>query len=152
MYLLSQKRDFTFVCPTEIIAFNDALPKFKELGVNVLGALSRLLVLAISEQIIGVSTDSQYSHLAWANQSRKQGGIGPNLKLPLVADKTCAISRDYGVLIEEEGIALRGLFIIDSKGIIRWDERRFEAISLLVASGAKHDMPSEEDFLTACEK
>ncbi|KAF8835297.1 thioredoxin-like protein [Paxillus ammoniavirescens] len=95
--------DFTFVCPTEILAFNDALPQFKELGASVLG----------------VSTDSQYSHFAWAQQPRKQGGIGPDLKLPLIADRNMQISRDYDVLIEEEGIALRGLFIIDPKGIVR---------------------------------
>ncbi|KIJ67445.1 hypothetical protein HYDPIDRAFT_25899 [Hydnomerulius pinastri MD-312] len=95
--------DFTFVCPTEILAFNDALPRFKELGASVLG----------------VSTDSQYSHLAWAQQPRKQGGIGPDLKLPLIADRNMQISRDYDVLIEEEGIALRGLFIIDPKGVVR---------------------------------
>jgi len=95
--------DFTFVCPTEILAFNDALPQFKELGASVLG----------------VSTDSQYSHFAWAQQPRKQGGIGPDLQLPLLADRNMQISREYDVLIEEEGIALRGLFIIDPKGIVR---------------------------------
>jgi alkyl hydroperoxide reductase subunit AhpC len=63
--------DFTFVCPTEILAFNDALPQFAELNTEVLG----------------VSTDSQFSHLAWASQPRKQGGLGPNLKLPLLADR-----------------------------------------------------------------
>ncbi|KAL0948023.1 hypothetical protein HGRIS_010648 [Hohenbuehelia grisea] len=101
--LLFYPMDFTFVCPTEILAFNDALPQFKELDATVLG----------------VSTDSQFSHFAWANQPRKQGGLGPDLKLPLVADRTMAISRDYGVLIEEEGIALRGLFLIDPKGTLR---------------------------------
>ncbi|KAG1871763.1 peroxiredoxin [Suillus subalutaceus] len=95
--------DFTFVCPTEILAFNDALPQFKALNASVLG----------------VSTDSQYSHFAWAQQPRKQGGIGPDLRLPLIADRNMTISKDYGVLIEEEGIALRGLFIIDPKGIVR---------------------------------
>ncbi|KAH7922242.1 2-cysteine peroxiredoxin [Leucogyrophana mollusca] len=95
--------DFTFVCPTEILAFNDALPKFRELGASVLG----------------VSTDSQYSHFAWAQQPRKEGGIGPDLKLPLIADRNMTISRNYGVLIEDEGIALRGLFIIDPKGTVR---------------------------------
>jgi alkyl hydroperoxide reductase subunit AhpC len=53
-------------------------------------------------------------------QPRKQGGLGPDLKLPLVADRTMAISREYGVLIEEEGIALRGLFVVDPKGILRF--------------------------------
>ncbi|KAG6865016.1 hypothetical protein C0991_005658 [Blastosporella zonata] len=95
--------DFTFVCPTEILAFNDALPTFK----------------ALNTVVLGVSTDSQFSHFAWANQPRKQGGLGPDLKLPLVADRNMNISRDYGVLLEEEGIALRGLFLIDPKGTLR---------------------------------
>ncbi|KIK61866.1 hypothetical protein GYMLUDRAFT_42277 [Collybiopsis luxurians FD-317 M1] len=95
--------DFTFVCPTEILAFNDALEEFKK----------------IDTVVIGASTDSQYSHFAWASQPRNQGGLGPNLKLPLLADRSMSIARDYGVLLEEEGIALRGLFIIDPKGILR---------------------------------
>ncbi|KAG9077920.1 cTPxI [Ceratobasidium sp. UAMH 11750] len=95
--------DFTFVCPTEILAFNRALPKFHELGA----------------QLIGVSTDSEYAHLAWANTPAKAGGIGPDMKITLASDKNHKMSRDYGVLIEEEGIALRGLFIIDPKGILR---------------------------------
>ncbi|KAK0209264.1 thioredoxin-like protein [Desarmillaria ectypa] len=95
--------DFTFVCPTEILAFNDALAEFK----------------ALDTKVLGVSTDSQHSHFAWANQPRKEGGLGPDLKLPLIADRNMSISRDYGVLLEEEGIALRGLFIIDPKGILR---------------------------------
>ncbi|CAE7154201.1 unnamed protein product [Rhizoctonia solani] len=95
--------DFTFVCPTEILAFNRALPKFHELGV----------------QLIGVSTDSEYAHLAWANTPAKAGGIGPDMKILLASDKSHKISREYGVLIEDEGIALRGLFIIDPKGILR---------------------------------
>ncbi|OCH85185.1 peroxiredoxin [Obba rivulosa] len=101
--LLFYPLDFTFVCPTEILAFNDALAQFKALNTTVLG----------------FSTDSHFSHHAWASQDRKQGGLGPDLKLPLVADKSMQISRDYGVLIEEEGIALRGLFIIDPKGTLR---------------------------------
>lgn len=101
--LLFYPMDFTFVCPTEILAFNDALPRFKELNTTV----------------FGVSTDSKFSHLAWANQPRKEGGLGPDLKLPLLADRSMRISRDYGVLLEDEGIALRGLFIIDPKGILR---------------------------------
>ncbi|EPQ53389.1 hypothetical protein GLOTRDRAFT_131337 [Gloeophyllum trabeum ATCC 11539] len=101
--LLFYPMDFTFVCPTEILAFNDALPQFHELETEVLG----------------VSTDSEFSHLAWSLQPRKQGGLGPDLKLPLIADKSMKIARDYGVLIEESGVALRGLFIIDPKGILR---------------------------------
>ncbi|KAF5350809.1 hypothetical protein D9758_010406 [Tetrapyrgos nigripes] len=95
--------DFTFVCPTEILAFNDALSDFT----------------AIDTVVLGVSTDSQYSHYAWAIQPRKEGGLGPDLKLPLIADRNMNISREYGVLLEEEGIALRGLFIIDPKGTLR---------------------------------
>ncbi|KAI3392976.1 hypothetical protein diail_4925 [Diaporthe ilicicola] len=101
--LLFYPMDFTFVCPTEILAFNDALPKFEKLNTTVLG----------------VSTDSHFTHLAWRERPRKQGGLGEDLKLPLVADKNFKIARDYGVLIEEEGIALRGLFIIDPKGTLR---------------------------------
>lgn len=71
-------------------------------------------------RLTGVSTDSQFSHFAWAQQPKKLGGLGPDLKLPLVADRNMKISRDYDVLIEEEGISLRGLFIIDPKGIVRY--------------------------------
>ncbi|KIM44046.1 hypothetical protein M413DRAFT_443106 [Hebeloma cylindrosporum] len=101
--LLFYPMDFTFVCPTEILAFNDSLLRFKELNTSV----------------FGISTDSKYSHFAWATQTRKEGGLGPDLRLPLIADRNMAISRDYGVLLEDEGIALRGLFIIDPKGILR---------------------------------
>lgn len=112
--LYAHFRDFTFVCPTEILAFNDALAQFKELNTEVLG----------------VSTDSEYSHFAWANQPRKEGGLGPELRLPLLADRNMKISRDYGVLIEERGIALRGLFIIDPQGILRYTLRvHIEAVS-----------------------
>lgn len=93
--------DFTFVCPTEIIAFSDRAPEFEKLGV----------------QIIGVSVDSQFSHLAWRNAPRDQGGLG-NIQYPLVADLSKQISRDYDVLTEET-VALRGLFLIDQKGVVR---------------------------------
>ncbi|KAF8063414.1 peroxiredoxin [Lyophyllum atratum] len=101
--LLFYPMDFTFVCPTEILAFNDALPQFK----------------ALNTAVFGISTDSQFSHFAWATQPRREGGLGPDLKLPLIADRNMKISRDYGVLLEEEGVALRGLFLIDPKGILR---------------------------------
>jgi len=94
--------DFTFVCPTEIIAFSDRISEFEALGCSVLG----------------VSTDSHFSHLAWVNQPRKAGGLG-GLNYPLISDFNKNISRDYGVLIEEAGIALRGLFIIDPSGLVR---------------------------------
>ncbi|KAF8151655.1 peroxiredoxin, partial [Crassisporium funariophilum] len=101
--LLFYPMDFTFVCPTEILAFNDTLERFKEINTSV----------------FGISTDSKFTHFAWATQPRKEGGLGPDLKLPLIADRNMSIARDYGVLIEEEGISLRGLFIIDPKGILR---------------------------------
>ncbi|OIW23964.1 AhpC/TSA family protein [Coniochaeta ligniaria NRRL 30616] len=101
--LLFYPMDFTFVCPTEIIQYNDALDRFK----------------ALNTAVLGVSTDSAYSHLAWTQKPRAQGGLGEDLQMPLVADRNMAISRAYGVLIEEEGVALRGLFIIDPAGKLR---------------------------------
>ncbi|XP_072918036.1 peroxiredoxin-1-like [Hemitrygon akajei] len=94
--------DFTFVCPTEIIAFSDRADDFRKINCEVIGA----------------STDSHFSHLAWINTPRKQGGLG-HMNVPLVADLTHSISKDYGVLKEDEGISYRGLFIIDEKGILR---------------------------------
>ena len=93
--------DFTFVCPSEIIAFNKALDKFKERNCEV----------------IGVSIDSQFSHWAWKNTPINEGGIG-NIQFPLVADLDKSISRRYGVLLDV-GVALRGTFLIDREGIIR---------------------------------
>lgn len=93
--------DFTFVCPTEIIAFSDRIAEFEKRNC----------------QVIGASVDSQFSHLAWIETPRKVGGLG-GLKYPLVADLTKKISADYGVLLDG-GIALRGLFVIDQKGIVR---------------------------------
>lgn len=94
--------DFTFVCPTEIIAFSDRVEEFR----------------AINCEVVACSTDSVFSHLAWINTPRKQGGLG-NMKIPLLADKTMEISRAYGVLKEDDGISFRGLFIIDDKGNLR---------------------------------
>ncbi|MDH4199885.1 MAG: peroxiredoxin [Spirochaetia bacterium] len=94
--------DFTFVCPTEITAFSDRADEFSK----------------INTQIIGASIDSKFSHLAWVNQSRNDGGLG-DIKFPLLADITKEIARNYGVLIEEAGIALRGVFIIDPNGILK---------------------------------
>ena len=93
--------DFTFVCPSEIIAFDKALARFEEKNV----------------QVIGVSVDSHFTHLAWKSTPRDHGGIG-QVGYPLVADLNKGISRDYGVLLDA-GIALRGLFLIDKEGIIR---------------------------------
>ena len=93
--------DFTFVCPTEIVAFSDRIEEFRSRGAEVLG----------------VSVDSQFSHLAWIQSPRAQGGLG-GLTYPLVADITKKISSDYGVLIDG-GIALRGTFLIDKQGVVR---------------------------------
>jgi peroxiredoxin (alkyl hydroperoxide reductase subunit C) len=94
--------DFTFVCPTEIIALSERAGEFK----------------TRSAQLLGVSVDSHFSHLAWRNTPRKKGGIG-EINYPLISDLTKEISSKYGVLLEKPGIALRGLFIIDKEGKIR---------------------------------
>ena len=93
--------DFTFVCPSEIIAFDKKLEEFKSRNVEV----------------VGVSTDSHFSHWAWKNTAVNNGGIG-NVQYPLVADFTKTISQDYGLLLEG-GMALRGTFLIDKDGIIQ---------------------------------
>ncbi|MHB2017515.1 MAG: peroxiredoxin [Candidatus Xenobia bacterium] len=95
--------DFTFVCPTEITALSDRNQDFKERGA----------------EILGVSTDSVHSHKAWIERPRDQNGLGP-INFPLAADTTLKVSNDYNVLVDEEGIALRGLFIIDPEGILRY--------------------------------
>ncbi|KAL5538151.1 hypothetical protein UlMin_042803 [Ulmus minor] len=94
--------DFTFVCPTEITAFSDRYEEFQ----------------AINTEVLGVSVDSVFSHLAWVQTDRKSGGLG-DLKYPLISDVTKSISKSYNVLIDDQGIALRGLFIIDKEGIIQ---------------------------------
>lgn len=91
--------DFTFVCPTEIKAFSSAVDKFAELG----------------SQVLGCSTDSKFSHLAWT-ESESLGKID----FPMVSDFTKSISRDYGILLEDLGAALRGLFIIDPDGVLQY--------------------------------
>jgi len=93
--------DFTFVCPTEIIAFSDRAAEFEKLNV----------------QLLGVSVDSHFSHLAWTQTSRDQGGIG-KIDYPLVSDLNKQIARDYDVLLDD-GVALRGLFLIDKEGVVR---------------------------------
>jgi alkyl hydroperoxide reductase subunit AhpC len=93
--------DFTFVCPTEILAFSDARKEFE----------------ARNTQVIGVSVDSHFSHWAWANTPRKEGGI-QGVTFPLVSDLNKTIAQDYGVLLPA-GICLRGLFIINTKGELK---------------------------------
>jgi len=93
--------DFTFVCPSEIIAFDNRLKEFKDLGAEV----------------IGVSVDSKFSHIAWKNTPVEKGGIG-QVQYPLVSDITKQIARDYDVLTGE-AVALRGTFLIDQDGVVR---------------------------------
>ena len=93
--------DFTFVCPSEILAFDKALDEFKKRNCEVLG----------------VSVDSHFTHLAWKNTAVQNGGIG-KIGFPLVADLDKSISDDYGVLLPD-GIALRGLFLLDKEGVVR---------------------------------
>ena len=95
--------DFTFVCPTELTAFSDHYEDFEGVGAEVLG----------------ISTDSVYSHRAWLQTPRDKNGI-EGLRYPLAADMGGSVSRDYGVLLEDKGIALRGLFVIDPEGILRY--------------------------------
>ena len=99
--------DFTYVCPTELIAFSDNTQKFRDIGAEV----------------VGVSTDSHHTHLAWIKTARDNGGLG-KIDYPLIADISKQMSRDYGVLVENKGdamygAALRGLFIVDRNGKIR---------------------------------
>ena len=103
LVLLFYPLDFTFVCPTELTAFSDRYEEFQGIGAD----------------IIGVSTDSAFSHRAWINTPRDKGGVA-DLNYPLAADSTKNVARDYGVLIENKGIALRGLFVIDPQGILRY--------------------------------
>jgi len=93
--------DFTFVCPSEILAFNKKLDEFKKRNTEV----------------IGVSVDSKFTHLAWKNTKLEDGGIG-NIQYTLVSDLNKNIAREYGILFGE-AVALRGLFLIDTKGVIR---------------------------------
>jgi peroxiredoxin 2/4 len=91
--------DFTFVCPTEIIGFNERYDDFRKLNAEVLGA----------------SVDSKFSHLAWINQE-----LG-DLHYPLLSDMTKEVAREYGILIAQKGISLRGLYIVDPDGILRYE-------------------------------
>lgn len=94
--------DFTFVCPTEIAAFSDRHAEFK----------------ALNAEILGISVDSEFAHLAWIQTERKLGGVG-DLNYPLVSDIKKDISASYNMLDTESGVALRGLFIIDRDGVLQ---------------------------------
>ncbi|MDT5295734.1 MAG: peroxiredoxin 2/4 [Acidobacteriota bacterium] len=103
LVLLFYPLDFTFVCPTELTTFSDRYADFQDIGADV----------------IGVSTDSVHSHRAWLKTPRDKGGV-EGLKYPLASDITKQVARDYGVLIEDKGVALRGLFVIDPEGTLRY--------------------------------
>jgi peroxiredoxin (alkyl hydroperoxide reductase subunit C) len=94
--------DFTFVCPTEILAHDHRVDQFKERRV----------------EIVGISIDSQYTHFAWRNTPVNEGGIGP-VKFPIVADVKHEITRAYGIEHPEEGVALRASFLIDKDGVVQ---------------------------------
>jgi peroxiredoxin (alkyl hydroperoxide reductase subunit C) len=101
--LLFYPLDFTFVCPTELTAFSDRIDELNGVGAEV----------------IGVSTDSVHSHRAWIKTPRDQNGVA-DMKYPLASDVGGKLSRAYNILVEESNIALRGLFIIDPEGVLKY--------------------------------
>ena len=101
LVLLFYPKDFTFVCPTELIAFGDRIEEFRKLNAEV----------------IGVSVDTEYVHLAWWKTARNEGGSA-GIQMPLIADVTRQMCIDYDVLLDE-GVALRGAFVIDPEGTLR---------------------------------
>jgi peroxiredoxin (alkyl hydroperoxide reductase subunit C) len=104
LLLLFYPLDFTFVCPTELTAFSDRYDDLQGIGA----------------EIIGISTDSVHSHRAWLHTPRDKNGV-EGLRYPLASDITGDVSRKYGVMVEGQGIALRGLFVIDPEGILRYE-------------------------------
>jgi len=100
--LLFYPLDFTFVCPTEVLNFSSAAEKFTKLDC----------------QIFGISVDSVYVHKAWVDTKREDGGLGGSLNYPLLSDLNKVTARDYGILMEDEGVSLRGLFLISPEGVI----------------------------------
>jgi peroxiredoxin 2/4 len=103
LILLFYPLDFTFVCPTELTAFSDRIDELNGIGAEV----------------IGISTDSVHSHRAWIKTPRDQNGVA-DLKYPLASDTGGRLAAKYNILVEEEGIALRGLFIINPEGILQY--------------------------------
>ena len=101
-YLLFYPLDFTFVCPTEVLKFSDSATEFEERNC----------------QILGISVDSQFTHKAWVETKHEEGGLGGSLNYPLLADINKTIAKDYGVLLEDAGVALRGSFLINPEGTV----------------------------------
>lgn len=102
VYLLFYPLDFTFVCPTEVLKFGEMAGEFRKRNC----------------ELLGISVDSQFVHKAWVETDYDKGGLGGKLDYPLVADVNKQAARDYGVLIEDAGVALRGLFLIDPDGVV----------------------------------
>ena len=100
--LLFYPLDFTFVCPTEVLNFSSAANELSKLNC----------------QVFGISVDSAFVHKAWVDTKREDGGLGGTLDYPLLSDLNKIAARDYGILMENEGVALRGLFLIDPDGMI----------------------------------
>jgi peroxiredoxin (alkyl hydroperoxide reductase subunit C) len=100
--LLFYPLDFTFVCPTEVLNFSNAAEQFNKLNC----------------QVFGISVDSPFVHKAWVDTKREDGGLGGSLNYPLLSDLKKKAAEDYGILLEDEGVALRGLFLISPDGIV----------------------------------
>ena len=100
--LLFYPLDFTFVCPTEVLNFSKAEAEFSKLNC----------------QIFGISVDSPFVHKAWVDTKREDGGLGGSLNYPLLSDLNKKAAGDYGILLENEGVALRGLFLVNPEGIV----------------------------------
>jgi len=102
VFLLFYPLDFTFVCPTEVLNFSAAAEPLSKLNC----------------QILGISVDSVFVHKAWVDTKREDGGLGGSLNYPLLSDMNKVVARDYGILIEKDGVALRGLFLISPDGTV----------------------------------
>jgi peroxiredoxin 2/4 len=107
--LLFYPLDFTFVCPTEVLAFSEDAGAFKQRHC----------------EILGISVDSKFTHKAWVEADKEKGGLGGSLNYPLLSDLTRHTSRDFGVLLEEAGVALRGLFLINPDGVVVHETTNF---------------------------
>lgn len=130
VFLYFYPLDFTFVCPTEIIAFNDAVDKFAELNCDLLAC----------------STDSVYSHLGWCGS---HPGL-KHMKHAMLGDTTHEVSRAFDVLLEDKGIALRGSFVIDPEGVVRWINVNDLSVGRSVDEALRVLQALQTDELTPC--
>ena len=110
--LLFYPLDFTFVCPTEVLAFSNDNLAFRQCHC----------------EILGISVDSKFTHKAWVETEKEKGGLGGKLNFPLLSDLTRHTSRDFGVLLEEAGVALRGLFLINPEGVVVHETTNFLSV------------------------